>query len=200
MTATAEKKKSGNLITPLAILSYPYFFKPQPPQNDGEKAKYGCTLVFTPEAQKDPRYAALKAEAIAVARKKWGAEADDLIRAGKLKFPFLSDDSAGYPAGSTFIRPRSDGRPGVVGTEIDPVTGKLAYIENEALIYAGVKGYASVSCYAYEKKMNKGVTFGLGNFQKIADGERLDGRRAASEEFEPVEGTSDADLSGLIGG
>lgn len=199
MTAQTEKKKSGNLITPLAILSYPYLFTPQPPQNDGEKAKYGCTLVFTPEAQKDKRYAALKAEAIAVARRKWGAEADDLIRAGKLKMPFLSDDSAGYPEGSTFIRPRSEQRPGVVGTTLDPMTGKLAFIDDPAAIYAGVRGHASVSCYAYEKKMNRGVTFGLCNFQKVADGERLDGRRAATDEFEPIESTTDDDLAGLIG-
>lgn len=200
MTAATQekKKKSGNLRTPKVILSYPYFFKPQAPQNEGEKAKYGATYVFTPEAQATPEYKALKAEVIRVARAKWGSEADDLIRAGKLKMPFLSDDSQGYPAGSVFIRPRSEKRPGVVGTEIDPLTGKLAYIEDESQIYAGVIGYATVSCYAYEKKMNKGVTFGLGNFQKIADGERLDGRSAATEDFQPVEGGT-YNLDDLIG-
>lgn len=195
--APQEKKKSRMLKTPLAIVSYPFFFTPQAPQNPNEKAKYGCTLVFTPEYQKTPEFQAMKAEALAVARKKWGAAADDMIRTGKLYMPFLSGDPQ-YPEGSVYIRPRSESRPGVVGTEIDPLTGKLAYIEDQKQVYAGIKVYATLSCYAYEKPMRKGVTFGLGNVQKVADGDRLDGRTAATEDFAPIEGGTD-NLDDLIG-
>lgn len=195
--ADKAKEKGGNLITPPAILSYAYIYKAQEPQNEGEKAKFGCTLVFVPEAQKDPRFKALKVEALRVARAAWGAEADEMIRAGKLNWPFLSGDPQ-YPEGSVFIRPRSESRPGVVGTQIDPLTGKLEEIGDDGRLYSGCHVLASVSCYKYDKKMNKGVTFGLGNLQKLRDGERLDGRTKAVDDFSPVEAVDDAALAGLI--
>lgn len=192
MTAAAKTEKAGgNLFTPKAILSYANIWTPQPPQNEGEKAKYGCTLVFTPEEQKTERFKAMKAEVIRVARKKWGSEADDMIREGKIKMPFLSGDKQ-YPEGSVFIRPRSENKPGVVDRNANRIT-------DEAEVYSGILCIASVSCFAYDKKMNKGVTFGLGNLQKLADGERLDGRVAAEAEFSAVEGVSDDDLADLIG-
>lgn len=195
---TQGKSKTGNLITPEAILSFPAVFTPQPPMNPGEKPKYGCTLVFTPEAQKTPRFKALQQEALRVARVKFGAEADGLIRAGKLNFPFLKDEDAGYPPGSVFIRPRSESKPGIVGCTPD-ASGRAALITDPNEIYPGIVVLASVSCYAYDKKMNRGVTFGLGNIQKLRDGDRLDNRKHAQDEFTPVEAVEESDLADLIG-
>jgi hypothetical protein len=188
-----------SLITPPATLSYPALFKPASPMNEGEAPKYGCTLVFTPEDQKHPRFKTLQQAVLQVGRAKFGAEFDELVRKGKIKQPFLTDDDAGYPEGSVFIRPRSEAQPGIVSTKKDPVTGKAAYIEDPREVYAGIRCLASLSCYGYDKKLNRGVTFGLNNLQKLADGPRLDGRKAADNEFDATEDASDEDLNALLG-
>jgi hypothetical protein len=52
----------------------------------------------------------------------------------------------------------------------------------------------SGNAYAYNQAGNKGITFGLNNVQKVADGERIDGRAEASEEFADLSAAPDQNL------
>lgn len=72
-------------------------------------------------------------------------------------------------------------RPGIVGPD-------RVEIDDHAEIYSGVYARVSLRAYGYNTQGNKGVSFGLGNVQKLADGEPLDGRVNASDEFDAVEG------------
>lgn len=176
----------AKLTTPEAILSYPHLFKRQKGINPGDKEKFSAALVFTPEAQKTPEFEKMKAEAMQLGVAKWGEKFPELVRAGKVKWPFRKDDdgSKGYPAGSLYINVRSDSQPGIVGREPDPSDPtKPRKITNEQEIYAGCKVRATISGFTYDQPVNKGVSFGLNNIQKLADGDRIDGRAKAEDEF-----------------
>jgi len=183
----------SNLITPVAILSYPHLFQAQPPLQEGGKPKFGCSLVF-PEGTD---VTAMKQAAVEAAKEKFGDKAVKMIRDGKLKFPFRTDgEEKGYPEGSVFVNVRSERRPGIVSRYADPATGKARVIEDEDEIYPGVQVKALVHAYGYDTAGNRGVTFALDGIQKWDDGDRLDGRVKAEDAFDAEE-LAVADLSDL---
>jgi len=155
---------------------------------------YGCVLVFT----KDTDLHGLKAAALEAANEKYGDKAAGMIRAGKLKWPFKTDDEKGYPEGATFISPRSKDKPPVVGRFKDPADGKAVVIEDEQVVYAGAIVKGLVKAYCYDRSGNRGVTFGLNGIQKWADGDRLDGRVSARDAFDAEE-PAVADLADMTG-
>jgi hypothetical protein len=184
-----------SLITPKAILSYPRLFvaEKQDPDDPNEKAKFSCALVFP----KNTDLKELKQAALEAAREKWGAKADAMIRGEKLRMPFRTDSTdKGYPEGSIFTNVRTTKRPGIVSIYPDPNTGKPLPIVDEEEMYPGVVVRASLAVYAYDVKGNRGVSFALNNLQKVADGERLDGRMAPEDEFE-ADMDATADLSDM---
>lgn len=181
------------VITPEATFSYPHLFRPQAAQ-EGGKEKYSLTLVFDEGADLKE----LKAAAVEAAQEKWGDKAKSMIQKGQLRFPFRDDgEEKGYPEGSIFINARSDRRPGVVSIIPDPQTGKPMVIDDEEQIYPGVIGRASLTAFGYDVSGNKGVSFALNNVQKIRDGERLDGKVKAEDEFE-ADASAAASLEDLV--
>lgn len=173
---------SEKVITPEAVLSYPYLFETQDPMEEGGEAKYGAVFVFLEGAD----LTALKKSVIEAAKEKWGDKAVGMLRDKKIRSPFRDDaEDKGYPEGSVFITARSKARPGVVSIYPDPNNGgKPTPITDPELIYPGCFVKASVRAFAYDVKGNKGVSFNLNNVQKLRDGERLDGRTKAEDEFD----------------
>jgi hypothetical protein len=170
------------LKTPEAILSYPFLFVPRP--NDDGKLKYSTSLVFVEGTD----LSELKKAVLAAAEEKFGSKAEELIRLKKIHTPFRTDwEAKGYPAGSTFINVTTEKRPGVVSIYKGP-DGKPAPITDADQIYPGCIAIASVVAKYFEAKGKKGITFYLNNLQKRRDGERLDGRMKAEDEFEAEEG------------
>jgi len=170
------------IITPQAILSYPHLFQPSAPNPLAEPV-YSCTLVFPPGTD----LSALKEAALEAAREKWGDKAEAGIRAGKIRMPFRTDAAEkGYPEGSIFINVKSKTKPGAVSRYAGP-DGKPLRIEDEQELYPGCLVRASVRPFTYDTNGNRGVSFALNNIQKLGDGERLDGRRRAEDEFEALE-------------
>jgi hypothetical protein len=58
---------------------------------------------------------------------------------------------------------------------------------------------ASLRAFAYDTNGNKGVSFGLNNIQKLGEGQRLDGRKAATDEFDADLSQAPADISAVAG-
>lgn len=81
--------------------------------------------------------------------------------------------------GKIFASAKSDRQPGVVIKKGDKIVPLMDFEE----IYSGCYGRVSISVYAYDKAGNKGVAFGLNNIMKTRDGDRLDGRTAAQDDF-----------------
>ena len=137
--------------------------------------------------------AELERVAEAVGREKWGAKYDALLKTGKIRSPFrLDGEEKGYPAGSVFVNIKSKQAPGIVSIYPGP-DGKPKKITDPAELYAGCYARASVRAFAYDTQGNKGVSFALNNLQKMGDGERLDGRSRAEDEFE-ADSSAAADL------
>ena len=67
-------------------------------------------------------------------------------------------------------------RPEVVDINCQPII-------DQTQIYSGCYGRASLRFFAYNKAGKKGIGCGLGNIQKLADGEPLSGRTTAAEDF-----------------
>lgn len=179
------------VFTPEATISYPHVFEPQLPPGATEPV-YSCALVFSDDVDVQE----LKAAAIAVAKEKWGDKAKDMLKSGKIRLPFRTDaEEKGYPVGSMFMNVKSKQQPQVVSRFAGP-DGKPELITDPKEIYPGAKVKASLRAYSYAVNGNNGVSFALGNLQKVGDGPRMDGRLSASDEFS-AEPRPTADMSDL---
>jgi hypothetical protein len=173
----------NKVITPPATLSYPHLSEPK--TNPQGELKYSASLIFGMGAD----LGQLKAAAPAVAVGRWGPKAKTMLRDGQLKWPFrdgAEKAAVGYGAGTTFVNVNSNRRPGLVSKYAGP-DGKPTTIDNPDELYPGCVVRASLNAFAYDKAGSKGVSFGLNALQKLDEGERLDGRLRAEDEFEPLE-------------
>lgn len=78
--------------------------------------------------------------------------------------------------GHWFINANSTTAPQIVDKAV-----KLILDRDE--VYSGCYARVSLSFYAFNSNGNKGVACGLGNIQKIRDGESLGGRSSAADDF-----------------
>lgn len=82
--------------------------------------------------------------------------------------------------GHYFLNANSITPPQIVDKAVRPILDR-----NE--VYSGVFARVSLSFYAFNSNGNKGVACGLGNIQKIKDGEPLGGRSNAADDFTTLE-------------
>ena len=64
------------------------------------------------------------------------------------------------------------------------VDGRLQPILDRSEVYSGCYGKVSINFYAFNVNGNRGIAAGLGNVQKLRDGEPLGGRSRAEDDFE----------------
>ena len=67
------------------------------------------------------------------------------------------------------------------------VDKRVQPILDQSEVYSGCYGAISVTFYGYNSNGNRGIAAGLGNIQKLKDGDPLGGRANAADEFESVE-------------
>ena len=79
-------------------------------------------------------------------------------------------------ADSWFINANSSTAPGIVDADCNPILTRSE-------VYSGVYGRASINFYAFNSNGNKGIACGLGNIQKVRDGEPLGGKSTAADDF-----------------
>ena len=60
-------------------------------------------------------------------------------------------------------------------------------ILDQSEVYSGCYGRISVNFYGFNNNGNRGIAAGLGNIQKLKDGEPLGGRTNAEDDFEALE-------------
>ena len=90
-------------------------------------------------------------------------------------------------ADSCFFNANSKQKPQVVDNKVETIL-------DQSEVYSGCYGNISVNFYAYSANGNKGIAAGLGNIQKLKDGEPLGGRTTAAEDFDEVEMEDDDDF------
>jgi hypothetical protein len=64
------------------------------------------------------------------------------------------------------------------------VDSKVQPILDQSEAYSGCYGKISVTFYGYNSNGNRGIAAGLGNIQKLKDGESLGGRTSAADDFQ----------------
>lgn len=170
--------------TPVFRLSFPQLFEPKA-FGEGEP-KYGCSAVWTPgdftdkekklwsairKAMDEECKSRFKGKGI----KDMPANFKDGVRDGAEKA-----DLEGYGDGTKFASLTTKMRPGVIDRAKDKIGPEEG---NDEEIYPGCYCRATVTVYSYDNK-SKGVSLGLMNIQKVRDGERLDSRTDAAEDFD----------------
>ena len=84
-------------------------------------------------------------------------------------------------AGHWFINANSKTAPQIVDKAVKPILDRDE-------VYSGCYARVSLNFYAFNSNGNKGIACGLGNIQKIRDGESLGGRSSATDDFNTEEG------------
>ena len=158
-------------------LSYLHCWEPD--SVNGGDPKYSVSAIVPKSDTKTVE--AIKA-AIEQAKKdsatKWGGKVP-----GSLKTPLRdgdierSDDEA-YK-GCYFFNANSRQAPQVVDSKVRPIL-------DQSEVYSGCYGRISVTFYGYNSNGNRGIAAGLGNIQKLKDGEALGGRAKAADDFSTV--------------
>lgn len=83
-------------------------------------------------------------------------------------------------AGHWFINANSKTAPQIVDKAVKPILDRDE-------VYSGCYARVSLNFYAFNSNGNKGIACGLGNIQKIRDGESLGGRNSATDDFSTEE-------------
>ncbi len=82
--------------------------------------------------------------------------------------------------GHYFVNANSKTPPQIVDRAVKPILDRSE-------VYSGCYARVSLSFYAFNSNGNKGVACGLGNIQKVRDGEPLGGRTTAADDFATLE-------------
>lgn len=159
-------------------LSWPHLFEAY--SFEGEDPKYSVMLLI-PKSDTKTLENLRKAEEAAKQRGKetvWSGKIPANVTSIVKDGDEVADD---YPerADHWYMAVRSKNRPGVVDRNLQQVT-------EPSEIYSGVYARVSLSAFPYKFGGNTGVSFGLNNVQKVADGESLGGATRAEEDFDAL--------------
>lgn len=172
----------SNVTTGRVRFSFTNIFTPRAPQEGQGEPKYSLTILI-PKTD----VATLQAiqQAMEVAVQEGIANTFGGSRPPRLNMPLYDGDGVRPTSGEPFgeeckghmvMTASSLQQPSVVDVNVQPII-------NQAEIYSGCYGRVSLRFFAYNKNGNKGVGCGLGNVQKLADGEPLSGRTSAADDF-----------------
>lgn len=172
--------KNTKVVTGKARLSYAHVWEPA--SVNGSNPKYSVSVII-PKNDTDTvkRINAAIEAAITEGVGKFGGKKPNKAA---LKLP-LRDGDTDRPddeayKNSYFVNCNSTTAPQIVDRRVQPI------LDREE-VYSGCYARVSINFFAYNSSGNKGVAAGLGNIQKIADGEPLGGKTNAKEEFSSLD-------------
>lgn len=170
---------STKVVLKNVVLSYPNLFNPKQIMNQGDP-KYSTAILVAKndKANMDKIKAAIEK-----------AKKDDKLKgARKVDSPILDGDvekpDDKYYAGCYYFNAKASENhpPKVVDRHVNPIM-------DQEEIYAGCICNVSLNFYAYAFNGHNGIGVGLGNVQKVKDGERMGGGSSAAEDdFEDLGG------------
>lgn len=169
---------------------------------DSPDKKFSLVLLIPKnmDAANKAKFLAMYNAANAACQEKFGKPMS-AFPPGTFKNPFRDGAEKshldGYGADVLFIRFSSERQPVVVDQKMGALT------KQSRRFYNGCYAHVSWTCYAFDRKGNKGVAFGLGNVQKYADGEQFGaGSTNPEDDFAPIAGAEpvggDDDLAQLL--
>ena len=172
---STAKKASTKVVTGIIRLSYANVWEPA--SINGSKPKYSVSLIIPKGDTKTITdiNAAIDA-AIQEGAAKFGGK---IPNKAALKLPLrdgdIERDDEAYK-GSYFVNANSTTAPEVVDRSLQRILDR-----NE--VYSGCYARVSINFYAFNSNGNRGIACGLGNIQKVRDGEPLGGKTSAADDF-----------------
>ena len=149
----------------------------EPDSVNGGDPKYSVSAILPKSDTKTVN--AIKA-AIEQAKKdsvsKWGGKVPTNLKLPLRDGDIDRPDDEAY-AGCYFFNANSRQAPQVVDSKVQPIL-------DQSEVYSGCYGKISVTFYGYNSNGNRGIAAGLGNIQKLKDGESLGGRTSAADDFQ----------------
>ena len=181
MSNTANKansnpgKNATKVVTGIIRLSYANVFEPK--SINGGAEKYSVSLIIPKSDTKT--IAAINAAVDTAIEEGKGKFGGKVPNKAALKLPLRDGDTErddeAY-ANAYFVNANSTTPPQIVDKSVNPILDRSE-------VYSGVYARVSISFYAFNSNGNRGVACGLGNIQKIRDGEPLGGRSNAADDF-----------------
>lgn len=171
----ANQKSNTKVVTGVVRLSYANVWEPA--SINGGTPKYSVSLIIPKSDTKtiEAINAAVDA-AIKDGAAKFGGK---IPNKAALKLPLRDGDiereDEAYKD-SYFVNANSTTAPQIVDRSVQPILDR-------AEVYSGCYARVSVNFYAFNSNGNRGIACGLGNIQKVKDGEPLGGRTSAADDF-----------------
>ncbi|CAH0445686.1 hypothetical protein LMG10661_01870 [Ralstonia syzygii subsp. syzygii] len=172
-------------------LAFPVLFEAKTVNGEGKPA-FSASFLIDPS---DPQIKVLNEAAEQIAKEKWGAKADAVLKQMRAQDKVCLHDGDlkanydGFP-GTLYVSARSATRPLIIDKDRSPLA------EADGKPYAGCYVNASIELWAQDNNYGKRVNAGLRGVQFLRDGDAFAGGGAASEdEFDDItEGAAAADL------
>lgn len=179
---------STRIVLKNVRLSYAHVWEPQPAREADREPKYAVSLIIpkSDTAQIKMIEAAVEALLKAEGPAKFGGKVPPR---SALKLPLRDGDERDDEAyqDSMFLNASSKTRPGIVDQNVQPILDRDE-------VYSGVYANVSIELYLFNVNGNRGVACGLGNIQKVRDGEALGGGAIKAENEFAVVDDSDSDF------
>ena len=185
--ATAD----GTFLTCPVRLSFPNIFarsRPIPPNTEG---KYGANIVFPVGAD----LSVLEKAVNKAVTDKWpnaGQKGGPKIKSPWKQQADMMDRYDGYEEDGVYISATSDRQPPVY-------TPPQQLVTDPDRIYPGVWAIVQLRTFAYDKGVNKGVSFGLQDLMIVAEDKRLGGGGSSPAAYAGIQIDADASSDSVFG-
>ena len=171
----ANQINTTKVVTGVVRLSYANVWEPA--SINGGTPKYSVSLIIPKDDEKT--LSAINA-AIDVAIKEGAPKFGGKIpNRAALKLPLRDGDTErdddAYK-GSYFVNANSTTAPQIVDRTVQPILDRSE-------VYSGCYARVSINFYAFNTNGNRGIACGLGNIQKVKDGDPLGGKSSAAADF-----------------
>ena len=171
-----NQKNTTKVVTGIVRLSYANVWEAT--SINGGTPKYSVSLIIPKSDTKtiDAINAAVDA-AIKEGASKFGGK---IPNKAALKLPLRDGDTERDDEAykdSFFVNANSTTAPQIVDRAVQPILDR-------AEVYSGCYARVSINFYAFNSNGNRGIAAGLGNIQKLRDGESLGGRTSAADDFQ----------------
>lgn len=171
----ANKTNSTKVVTGVVRLSYEHVWEPA--SVNGSNPKYSVSLIIP---KSDTKTIAAINQAIDNAIRDGAAKFGGKIPPkGALKLPLRDGDTERENEAyrdAYFINANSTTAPQIVDRSVQPILDRSE-------VYSGCYARVSINFYAFNSNGNRGIACGLGNIQKVRDGEPLGGKTSAADDF-----------------
>ena len=179
------KRTETKVTTGKVRLSYAHLFEAH--GMEGQEPKYSVSVIIS---KTDTETIKAIKEAVELAKKngvsKFGGKIPAVLKTPLRDGDEERPDDKAY-AGCYFLNASSKQKPGVVDQHVQPILDATE-------VYSGCYARLTLNFYAYNASGNKGVAAGLGNVQKLADGEPLGGVSRAEDDFDSVGESAEDDF------